>query len=57
VIVNGTASTIDVRLNGTTIMQTTIANLGSVGVRWIQLGNDTTKQTFTLFADDVSVMP
>lgn len=57
VIVNGTASTIDVRLNGTTIMQTTVANLGTAGVRFAQLGNDTAKQTFTLFADDVSVVP
>lgn len=57
VIVNGTASTIDVRLNGATIMQTTVANLGTSGVRWIQLGNDTAKQTFTLFADDVVVTP
>ena len=57
VLVNGSASSIDVRLNGTTIMSTTTANLGTAGVRWIQLGNDTTKQTFTLFADDVSVVP
>jgi hypothetical protein len=57
VVINGASSTIDVRLNGATIMQTTTANLGTVGVRWIQLGNDTSKQTFTLYADDVSVVP
>jgi hypothetical protein len=55
VIVNGTASTIEIRLNGTVVYSATNASLGTAGIRTIQLGNDTSKQTFSLVADDVAV--
>lgn len=49
------ASTIRVFLNGTQIYQTTTASLGNTGVLSIQAGNDTSRQTFTLHADDIYV--
>ena len=55
VIVNGAASTIEIRLNGALVYAATNANLGTAGIRTIQLGNDTSKQTFSLVADDVAV--
>ena len=55
IITAGAASTVEVRLNGTLIYQTTSASLGSAGVLNVQIGNDTTKQTFTLAADNILV--
>jgi hypothetical protein len=53
-IENGSASTVEVRLNGTLIYQTTTATL-SGGIATIQLGNDTKKQAFDLAVDNVLV--
>ena len=54
VITAGTgASTIEVWLNGTLILQTTTASLGSSGVLTVQIGNDTASQAFTLYADNI----
>jgi Big-like domain-containing protein len=55
VIVNGTTSTVEIRLNGTLVYTATNASLGTAGIRTIQLGNDTSKQIFSLVADDVAV--
>ena len=43
------------RLNGAVIYRTTTASLGTAGVASVQIGNDTAKQPFTLFVDNVSV--
>ena len=40
-------------MNGTQIFQTTSASLGTSGISSLQIGNDTAKQAFTLYADDV----
>jgi hypothetical protein len=48
-------STVEVWLGATKVLTVTTANLGSSGVRTIQIGNDTSKQTFSLVADDVLV--
>ena len=53
--VNGSASSVEVRLNGALVHQTSSANLGGSGVFRIQIGNDTTSQAFSLVADDISV--
>jgi hypothetical protein len=55
VIVNGTASTVEVRLNGTLVYRTTSAVLGSTGILTVQIGSDTTSQTFTVTADNISI--
>jgi len=55
VIVNGATSTVEVRMNGALIHQSTTATLGSDPVLNVQLGNDTKGQTFALFADNVVV--
>ena len=55
VVTAGAGSTIEVRLNGTLIYNTTAAALGSAGVSTIQLGNDTAAQAFNLVADTISV--
>jgi hypothetical protein len=55
VIANGAASTVEARLNGTLIYQTTSANLGTAGVQTVQIGNDTGGQAFTILADTISV--
>jgi hypothetical protein len=49
------ASTIEVFQNGVLIYQTTTASLGTSGILSLQVGNETAKQTFTLFADNVQV--
>jgi hypothetical protein len=53
-IVNGSASTVSVSLNGTTIYSTTAATLTSP-MRTVQIGNDTAAQTFGIFVDDVQL--
>ena len=55
VITNGPSSTVEVRLNGTLIYQTSGASLGTAGVSTIQIGNDTAAQAFTIVADTISV--
>jgi hypothetical protein len=49
------SSTIELWLGATKVLTATTANLGSAGVQTIQIGNDTSKQTFALVADDVLV--
>lgn len=49
------ASTIELWMGATKVLAVTNANLGSSGLQSIQIGNDTSKQTFTLVADDVLV--
>ena len=54
VIVAGAGvSTVQVRMDGIVVYESTSADLGTLGVRTLQIGNDTAKQTFTLAADDV----
>ena len=53
-ITNGTTSTVEVRLNGKLIYQTSGASLGTVGVSTIQIGNDTGAQAFNIVVDWVS---
>jgi hypothetical protein len=53
VIVAGATSTVEVRLDGALVYQSTSANLGTAGVATIQIGNDTARQTFTLVADNI----
>ena len=55
VITNGLASTVEARLNGTLIYQTTSASLGTAGIQTVQIGNDTGSQAFTILADTISV--
>ena len=54
-IVNGAASTVRVSVNGVVVYANSAANLGSAGLTTIQLGNDTKRQAFDLFADNVVV--
>jgi hypothetical protein len=55
VITAGTgASTIEVRLNGTLIYQTTTATLTASGVATLQIGNDSTAALGTVAVDNVS---
>ncbi|KRT63998.1 MAG: OmpA domain-containing protein [Chloroflexi bacterium CSP1-4] len=49
------ASTVELWLDGSKVLTATTANLGTSGVRSVQIGNDTSKQTFALVADDVLV--
>lgn len=49
----GSASAVVVKLDGTTIHQTTAASLGTAGVQTMQLGNDTYGQPFDVVADNV----
>lgn len=56
VITNGSgASTVELWLDGSKVLTATTANLGTLGVRSVQIGNDTSRQTFALVADDVLV--
>ncbi len=48
-------STITVYQDGVLIYQTTTASLGTAGVLTAQVGNETAKQTFILFADNVQI--
>src|SRR4029077_20853799 len=54
VIIAGTASTVEVRLNGTLVYSTTSATLGTPATASLQLGNETTAQKFTLAADNIT---
>jgi hypothetical protein len=55
VITAGTASTIEVSVNGTVRYRTTTASLGTAGVATVQIGNDTAAQAFSIVADTISV--
>jgi hypothetical protein len=55
VITAGTASTVQVSLNGTQIFSSTTQSLGNAGVSTIQIGNDTAAQAFNLVADTIDV--
>ena len=54
-ITSGAASTVEVRLNGSVIYQTTSASLGTAGLQTVQIGNDAGAQAFTLVADTIDV--
>jgi hypothetical protein len=54
VVGNGT-STIEMYMDGILAARTTTANLGTAGVYTTQIGNDTAKQIFTLFTDDIAI--
>lgn len=47
--------TVEIYLNGNLIYQSTTANLSSAGLKIIQIGNDTTKQTFGIYTDNILV--
>ena len=49
------ASTVQVWVNSILVYQTTSANLGTAGIRTIQIGNDSSAQAFTLVADNIAV--
>ena len=55
VITNGTASTVQVSLNGTQVYSSAAQSLGTAGVSTIQIGNDTAAQAFTIVADTIDV--
>ncbi len=54
-VINGASSTIEVRVNGNLIYQTSSASLGTAGVSTVQLGNDTAAQAGSIVADTISV--
>jgi hypothetical protein len=54
-VMNGSASTVEVRLNGTVVYRTTTANLGTSPIATLQLGNEVSSQLFSLTADDIKV--
>jgi len=49
------ASTLEVFLDGIQVYRTTGANIDAAGVKTMQIGNDTSKQAFTLVADNIEV--
>jgi len=53
--VAGTSSTILLQLNGTTIFQSTVANLGTTGIGALQIGNETARQSGAVAVDDIAV--
>jgi hypothetical protein len=55
VITAGTASTVEVSLNGTQVYRSTTQSLGNAGVSTIQIGNDTAAQAFNIVADTIDV--
>ena len=55
VITNGTASTVQVSLNGTQVYSSNTQSLGNTGVSTIQIGNDTAAQAFNIVADTIDV--
>jgi hypothetical protein len=55
VVVNGASSTVQVTVNGVSVYSTTSASLGTNGPTTIQYGNDTRKQAFQIFVDNVLV--
>jgi hypothetical protein len=55
VTVAGTSSTILLQLNGTTIFQSAVANLGTTGIAALQIGNETARQSGAVAVDDIAV--
>ena len=55
VVVSGTSSLVEIRLGGTLIHRSTAASLGTQGISTIQVGNETSGQTFNAVWDDVFV--
>jgi concanavalin A-like lectin/glucanase superfamily protein len=55
VITAGTASTVQVSLDGTQVYSSTTQSLGNAGVSTIQIGNDTAAQAFNIVADTIDV--
>jgi len=55
VVVNGSASAVDVLQNGISIYSTTSANLGASAIAWFQLGNEIKSQAFALAADNIVI--
>lgn len=51
---NGSSS-VEAYLDGVLIYTTTSASLGSSGILTLQIGNETTKQTFALVADNIQI--
>jgi hypothetical protein len=54
VITAGTASTVELKLNGAVVYSSTTANLGTAGIATIQIGNETAKQAGTVAADNIA---
>jgi hypothetical protein len=54
IVAGNGASTIEVYMDGVLAAQTTTANLGTAGVSTLQIGNDTARQAFTMFADEIT---
>jgi Concanavalin A-like lectin/glucanases superfamily len=55
VITAGTASTVEVSLNGTLVYSTASASLGTTAAATVQIGNETPAQAFTIVADNITV--
>jgi hypothetical protein len=55
VTINGAASVVQVRADGVQVYSTATANLGTNGIKTVQLGNDTAAQPFAIAVDNVSV--
>jgi trimeric autotransporter adhesin len=51
------AGTVQVRIDDNLVYSTSSASVGSSGVMTIQIGNETKRQAFTLFTDDILVGP
>jgi len=49
------ASTVEVRVNGALVYQTTTASLTTAGAQTLQIGCSTASQPFTLFADNITI--
>jgi hypothetical protein len=56
IAIRGGSATVEARLNGVRIYETTAARVSGTGVRRIQIGNDTAGQSFALQVDDVSIL-
>ena len=56
VVVTGAATgTVDVSLNGTSVYHASTATISSAGIASVQIGNNTSSQTFTIIADNIVV--
>ena len=51
----GAASIVKVKVDGAQVYTTSTANLGTTGIKTMQLGNDTAAQPFAIAVDNVSV--
>ncbi|HYY04116.1 MAG TPA: hypothetical protein VE736_09560, partial [Gaiellaceae bacterium] len=54
IVVGAGTSTVEVRLNGTVVYSSTVANVGTLPIGSMQIGNETAKQTFTLVTDNIT---